>query len=68
MITALRELLLPQTTVLTPNSLEARRLTEVGGNENPALDECARRLIASGCRYVPTGTHENRRASAQYPV
>ena len=60
MITALRELLLPQTTVLTPNSLEARRLTEVGGNENPALDECARRLIASGCRYVLlTGTHEN---------
>ena len=27
MISALRELLLPQTTILTPNSLEARRLT-----------------------------------------
>ena len=28
MIAALRELLLPQTTILTPNSLEARRLAE----------------------------------------
>lgn len=62
MISALQELLLPQTTILTPNSLEARRLsggTDDEGNDLP-LDECARRLIAWGCEYVLlTGTHEN---------
>jgi len=60
MISALRELLLPQTTVLTPNSLEARRLADEDDEEDPPLDECARRLIACGCEYVlVTGTHEN---------
>ena len=62
MVVALRELLVPQTTILTPNSLEARRLAaddSEEGNE-PDLAECARRLIASGCEYVlVTGTHEN---------
>jgi hydroxymethylpyrimidine/phosphomethylpyrimidine kinase len=59
MIAALRELLLPQTTILTPNSLEARRLADDEENE-PALDDCARRLIGLGCEYVlVTGTHEN---------
>ena len=62
MVAALRELLVPQTTILTPNSLEARRLAaddSEEGNE-PDLAECARRLIASGCEYVlVTGTHEN---------
>jgi hydroxymethylpyrimidine/phosphomethylpyrimidine kinase len=62
MVGALRELLIPQTTILTPNSLEARRLageeTEEGGG--PDLAECAKRIIASGCEYVlVTGTHEN---------
>jgi len=59
---ALRELLLPQTTLITPNSIEARRLV-LGENEVPdeiGLAECARRLIAAGCEYVLiTGTHEN---------
>lgn len=62
MISALQELLLPQTTVLTPNSLEARRLAaRRDEDENDlALDECAHRLLASGCEYVLlTGTHEN---------
>ena len=60
MIAALRELLLPRTTVLTPNSLEARRLVENEDDEEPSLAECARRLTALGCRYVLlTGTHEN---------
>ena len=62
MVHALRELLIPQTTILTPNSLEARRLAADDANEadNPDLAECARRLIASGCEYVLiTGTHEN---------
>jgi hydroxymethylpyrimidine/phosphomethylpyrimidine kinase len=61
-VAAMRELLIPQTTVLTPNSLEARRLAQDDADENefPGLDECARRLIALGSEYVLiTGTHEN---------
>ena len=54
-IEALRELLLPHVTVLTPNSLEARRLA--GGAAD--LTECARRLVDHGCEFVLiTGTHE----------
>ncbi|OGA23161.1 MAG: hydroxymethylpyrimidine/phosphomethylpyrimidine kinase [Betaproteobacteria bacterium RIFCSPLOWO2_02_FULL_67_26] len=62
MVGALRELLIPQTTILTPNSLEARRLAAEEGEEGdgPPLAECARRIIATGCEYVlVTGTHEN---------
>ena len=61
MIVALRELIVPQTTVLTPNSMEARRLAEEDEeDDDPALDECASRLIELGCEYVLiTGTHEN---------
>src|SRR2546423_12192212 len=54
-IAALRETLLPRTTVLTPNSLEARRLARGAAD----LRDCARQLVATGCRYVLiTGTHE----------
>ena len=57
---ALRELLLPQTTILTPNSLEVRRLAESEDEEDRPLDACAARLIEAGCEYVlVTGTHEN---------
>lgn len=62
MLEAMRELLIPQTTILTPNSLEARRLIQDEDNEedNPDLAECAKRLIQLGCEYVLiTGTHEN---------
>ncbi|KPK19956.1 MAG: phosphomethylpyrimidine kinase [Betaproteobacteria bacterium SG8_41] len=62
MLIALRELLVPQTTILTPNTLEARRLAADDSEEGEAPDiaECARRLIGSGCEYVlVTGTHEN---------
>jgi hydroxymethylpyrimidine/phosphomethylpyrimidine kinase len=62
MIDAMRELLLPQTTILTPNSLEARRLAleEDNDDDNPNLIECAKRIIQLGCEYVlVTGTHEN---------
>ena len=62
MVAALRELLIPQTTIITPNSIEARRLAASEGDDDddPDLGECARRLIASGCEYVlVTGTHEN---------
>lgn len=62
MVIALKELLIPQTTILTPNSIEARRLAQEDGEEGegPDLAECARRIITSGCEYVLiTGTHEN---------
>lgn len=62
MIDALRELLLPQTTILTPNSMEARRLVLDEDNEqdDPSLAECAKRIVQMGCEYVlVTGTHEH---------
>jgi hydroxymethylpyrimidine/phosphomethylpyrimidine kinase len=60
MISALRELLIPQTTIITPNSHEARRLVQEDGEEELDLAECAHRLLALGCEYVLiTGTHEN---------
>lgn len=60
LIAAMRELLLPQTTVLTPNSLEARRLVAADlAVEDAGLDDCAFRLLNLGCEYVlVTGTHE----------
>jgi hydroxymethylpyrimidine/phosphomethylpyrimidine kinase len=61
-IHAMNGLLLPRTTVLTPNSLEARRLIRNEGDECavPTLPECARRLVEAGAEYVlVTGTHEN---------
>ena len=59
MVHALRELLLPQTTILTPNSMEARRLADIEDEEEPSLAVCAARLIESGCEFVLiTGTHE----------
>ena len=61
LLEAMRDLLLPQTTVLTPNSIEARRLAEDPDEEgdDPELSECARRLIDLGCEYVLiTGAHE----------
>ncbi|WP_301100974.1 hydroxymethylpyrimidine/phosphomethylpyrimidine kinase [Propionivibrio sp.] len=60
MIFAMQELLLPQTTILTPNSLEARRLTGCPDEDDRPLDQCARQLLTLGCDYVLlTGTHEN---------
>jgi hydroxymethylpyrimidine/phosphomethylpyrimidine kinase len=62
MTRAMRELLLPQATLVTPNSIEARRLADVDDeedNDDAALGECAARIIAQGCEYVlVTGTHE----------
>ena len=60
MLHALRELLLPRTTIVTPNSTEARRLASDGEEDvEAALPVCAQRLIEAGCEYVLiTGTHE----------
>jgi len=61
MLDAMRELLIPQTTILTPNSMEARRLAldEDNEDDDPSLEECAKRILSMGCEYVLiTGTHE----------
>ncbi|WP_291995256.1 hydroxymethylpyrimidine/phosphomethylpyrimidine kinase [Candidatus Accumulibacter sp. ACC003] len=61
MIASLRQALLPLTTILTPNTLEARRLVaaEDDDDEAPALAVCAQRLLSFGCQYVLlTGTHD----------
>jgi hydroxymethylpyrimidine/phosphomethylpyrimidine kinase len=60
-ISAMREMLLPQTTLLTPNAPEARRLAENDTDESePSIEVCAQRLIEMGAQYVLiTGTHEN---------
>jgi hydroxymethylpyrimidine/phosphomethylpyrimidine kinase len=53
---AIIELLFPYTTLLTPNSNEARQLAP----EADTLDACAQELLAGGCEFVLiTGTHEN---------
>ncbi len=61
MIAAMRELIIPQTTIITPNSNEARRLALFESeDEDISLPDCAARLIELGCEYVLiTGTHEN---------
>ncbi len=62
MLVAMRELLLPHTTIITPNSIEARRLAQNDEDEYdmPNLSQCASRLLHMGCEYVLiTGTHEN---------
>jgi hydroxymethylpyrimidine/phosphomethylpyrimidine kinase len=60
-ISAIREMLLPQTTLLTPNAPEARRMAESDEDEGePSSEICAQRLIEMGAQYVLiTGTHEN---------
>ena len=62
-IDAMRELLLSQVTILTPNSLEARHLAVQDTDQSESkldLGLCAQRLLDMGCEYVLiTGTHEN---------
>ena len=61
---AMIDLLFPQATLITPNSLEARRLAFMDADdtdelENASLDETAARLLELGPEYVLiTGTHE----------
>jgi hydroxymethylpyrimidine/phosphomethylpyrimidine kinase len=62
MQSAMCELLFPQATLITPNSLEARRLAfydEGDEIQHTSLDESALRLLEMGAEYVLiTGTHE----------
>ena len=60
MLDAMLDMLVPQTTIITPNSLEARRLGQYDSDEDLDFADCARRLVDLGCEYVlVTGTHEN---------
>lgn len=65
MIKSIRKLLLPRVTLLTPNSLEARRLAfadevDTASSHSHSLDACASRLLDTGCDFVLiTGTHEH---------
>jgi hydroxymethylpyrimidine/phosphomethylpyrimidine kinase len=60
MIAAIRELLVPQSTVVTPNIAELRRLAEEDDSEDATNAECAQVLLDSGCEYVlVTGTHDS---------
>ncbi|HRQ06514.1 MAG TPA: hydroxymethylpyrimidine/phosphomethylpyrimidine kinase, partial [Nitrosomonas halophila] len=61
-IMAMREMLFPQATIITPNSLEARRIA-LENEDDPdilSLQQSADRLLQWGCGYVLIkGTHEN---------
>jgi len=58
MIAAIRELLVPQSTVVTPNIPELRRLAGEE-DDDTSLADCAQILLDSGCEYVlVTGTHD----------
>lgn len=60
MVSAIRELLIPQSTVVTPNIPELRRLAGEDDNEDVSLADCAQILLDSGCEYVlVTGTHDS---------
>jgi hydroxymethylpyrimidine/phosphomethylpyrimidine kinase len=58
LIDTIIELLLPRTTILTPNTTEARQLAK--SND---LNECGIKLLELGCEYVlQTGSHEQSNA------
>ena len=53
---ALVSLLIPQTALLTPNTLELMRLAQ----DSDSIDAAAQELLSMGCAFVlVTGTHEN---------
>jgi hydroxymethylpyrimidine/phosphomethylpyrimidine kinase len=60
MLATLRELILPQATVITPNTMEARRLVARSSDDfdERSMSDCAMQLLAMGCRHVLiTGSH-----------
>jgi len=61
-VMAMREMLFAQATIITPNSIEARRiaLDYEDDEETAGLSECADKLLQWGCGYVLIkGSHEN---------
>jgi hydroxymethylpyrimidine/phosphomethylpyrimidine kinase len=59
-IEAMREMLIPQTTIITPNTGELRRLALEEDEQRQTADVLARRLTDLGAEYVLlTGTHDN---------
>ena len=59
MVSAIRELLVPQSTIVTPNIPELLRLA-ADDDEEANYAECAQRLLDTGCEYVlVTGTHDS---------
>lgn len=61
-IAAMREMLFPQATIVTPNSMEARRIALDDEDDPEILDlkQSADRLLQWGCGYVLIkGAHEN---------
>lgn len=59
-LSAIRELLIPQSTVITPNTPELRRLILEDEEEGVSIERLSIRLIEMGCEYVlVTGTHES---------
>ncbi len=62
LIVAMRDMLFPQTTILSPNIVEARRLIQGDAEDAEDLEEriIAQRILKYGCEYVlVTGTHAN---------
>lgn len=64
MLAVMTELILPLSTIVTPNSHEARRLAQEESDEDEdeelTLAECAQNLLALGAGHVLiTGTHEH---------
>lgn len=56
----MKEILIPQCTLVTPNTLELRRLVEEDGEAGVDIETLALRLTDMGCEYVlVTGTHES---------
>lgn len=55
LLEALQDLLIPNATIITPNTEEAKLLC----SDSDTLDACAQQLMAQGCEYVfITGGHE----------
>ncbi len=62
MIAAMRDMIIPQCTIITPNTPELRRLADEDDDDIAAIhmEILAKRLIDLGCEYaLVTGTHES---------
>lgn len=58
-LAAIRELLIPQCTVITPNTPELRRLALEDDEDESRIEKLALRLVEMGAEFVlVTGTHE----------